>query len=369
MAVVVEKVVSPTTGRVSWVIVDEESCRPVAEVAEWVLFLHGAGRSPNTVRAYVPRVCWFLNWASGLGLDWRTVRVGDLARFKFTVEQTPKIHGGTRAGKSVNAVLIAVCEFLRFCASRGFVLSETIAGLSQPKYLAHLPTGFDVGEGGQFRMIRSRALKAPEVEVAPKTVTPDQLSAALTQARTARDRFLVLLLVRAGLRIGEMLGLRREDMHLLPTSTHLGCAHTGAHVHVVPRQNNSNSARAKGGRARVVPVEGEVVAQYREYLFERDQVPAAMDSDLVLVNLVGAQAGAPMSYSNAKQIVERIGNRCGFRLRPHMLRHTAGTTWTRAGVDIDVVQALLGHVSRASTAIYQHPDPQDLRAAVERVGV
>lgn len=35
-----------------------------------------------------------------------------------------------------------------------------------------------------------------------------------------------------------------------------------------------------------------------------------------------------------------------------MLRHTAATNWVRAGVDLDVVRALLGHVSLASTTVY-----------------
>jgi integrase len=35
-----------------------------------------------------------------------------------------------------------------------------------------------------------------------------------------------------------------------------------------------------------------------------------------------------------------------------MLRHTAATNWVRAGIDLDVVQALLGHASLASTTVY-----------------
>ncbi|MGW0875309.1 tyrosine-type recombinase/integrase [Streptomyces sp. NPDC002740] len=72
-----------------------------------------------------------------------------------------------------------------------------------------------------------------------------------------------------------------------------------------------------------------------------------------------------MRYSNAKQIIERAGDRCGFRARPHMMRHTAATRWIRSGVDPDVVQPLLGHVSSASTAVYLHATDEDLRAAVE----
>ena len=41
MSCAVEKVISPTTGQSGWVIVDEESMRPVAEASEWVLFMQG----------------------------------------------------------------------------------------------------------------------------------------------------------------------------------------------------------------------------------------------------------------------------------------------------------------------------------------
>jgi len=50
-----------------------------------------------------------------------------------------------------------------------------------------------------------------------------------------------------------------------------------------------------------------------------------------------------------------------------MLRHTAATNWVRAGVDLDVVQDLLGHVSPASTLVYLHARDEDRRRAVEAV--
>ena len=55
--------------------------------------------------------------------------------------------------------------------------------------------------------------------------------------------------------------------------------------------------------------------------------------------------GAPMCYRAAKGFFERLAKDCGFPVRPHMLRHTAATNWVRAGVDLDVVQRLLGHAS------------------------
>ncbi len=48
-------------------------------------------------------------------------------------------------------------------------------------------------------------------------------------------------------------------------------------------------------------------------------------------------------------------------------RHSAATAWVRAGTDLDVVQALLGHASLASMTVYLHARDEDKRRAVEAV--
>src|SRR6266540_1354098 len=67
-----------------------------------------------------------------------------------------------------------------------------------------------------------------------------------------------------GLRIGEALGLRRADMHLLPDSRGLGCTVVGAHVHVAHRAN-PNGALAKSRFPRSVPASDAVLASYADY--------------------------------------------------------------------------------------------------------
>ena len=109
-----------------------------------------------------------------------------------------------------------------------------------------------------------------------------------------------------------------------------------------------------------------LVEVFRRYAVERQADPVADGCDYVFVNRHGPGHGRPMSYSNAKQMVEAAGRRAGFRARPHMLRHTAATGWLRSGNAIDVVQALLGHASQSSTAVYLHASDADLRAAVDR---
>src|SRR5947209_3018036 len=90
-------------------------------------------------------------------------------------------------------------------------------------------------------------------------------------------------------------------------------------------------------------------------------------TEMVLVNLYHQPLGAPMTYRAAKGFFDRLAGECGFPVRPHMLRHSAATNWVRAGVDLDVVRALLGHASLASTTVYLHARDEDKRRTVEAV--
>jgi len=100
----------------------------------------------------------------------------------------------------------------------------------------------------------------------------------------------IVLLHDTGLRIGEALGLRREDMHLLPDSRSLGCAVVGAHVHV-RRRVNPNRSLAKSRFPRVVPASDDVLAAYGDYQAERSEVVGMSSSDMVLVNLYTSRWG------------------------------------------------------------------------------
>lgn len=366
MALRVEKAVSPIHPQVTWLLVDEETFALHPEGRAFSLFLRGAGRSPETMRAYIPRVARFLNWCAATGVDWRTVGLPDLARFKLTLETSPiGGEGRRRTGKSVNAVLTAVCEYLRFCAAHGFIDATVAARLSDRRFVTHLPAGADPGEFGH-RFVRARVLRAAEVTQAPDTLSRPQIGRLLSLCARVRDELLITVMVEGGLRVGEALGLRREDLHLLPDSSHLQCAVAGAHLHARPRQDNPNGARGKSGRPRAVPVTPEFVELYRRHLLERESVQQAHVCDFVFVNMTGPHAGRPMSYSNAQQLIARLGQRCSVKVHPHMFRHTAATNWVRGGAAIDVVQSLLGHAHQASTAVYLHASDADRRVAVDR---
>jgi integrase/recombinase XerD len=203
----------------------------------------------------------------------------------------------------------------------------------------------------------------------PEAATQAEWEALLEAAACWRDRFVLVLLWFGGLRIGEVLGLRRADLHFAGSSTSLGCRERGPHLHVVHRDGNPNRASAKSRHDRVVPVGAWVLAYYDRYAEERLACPAADRCDFVLVNLFHPPLGAPMTASAVRQWFRGLSRRAGLprAIHPHMLRHSAGTEMAEAGVGIEVVRALLGHGSITSAQAYVHPSPARLREAVEKV--
>jgi len=176
-------------------------------------------------------------------------------------------------------------------------------------------------------------------------------------------------MARAGLRRGELCGLRRSDVHLLNDSRLLGCEIARAHLHVVRRDDNPNGAWAKSRRQRVVPLDFLIVQAFDTYVFERMTVPRAAAGDFVVVNLFREPVGAPMRPDAVADLLAAASRRAVLprAVTPHRLRHAFGSNAADAGCGIDVVAELLGHASVSSSQVYLHPDPGRLRAAVDRV--
>jgi integrase/recombinase XerD len=363
------------SGDVSWVVVDGGTFDLHVEATSFLAGLRARDASVNTERVYAGRVALYLRFCSAKGLDWTDPGFLGLKAFQDHLIGEPLAPRGPRASVeprfrsrgAANAVMTSVCEFLKFGVIHGSVPARAVSMLASPKVLRYLPPGYDVGEDGQFRTVNAPVFRFTEVDRGYEALADEQIEQILGLTSHARDHFLIMLLACTGMRVGEALGLRREDMHLLASSRMVGCGIDGPHVHVRRRRDNANGALAKSRFPRAIPVTAELVAAYADYLHERDGVEAAADCDMVLVNLFRAPLGAPLTYSSAKDMFNRVARDAGFVVRPHMLRHSAATRWIRAGVARDVVQYLLGHVSASSMQPYLHVSDRDTRDAVERV--
>ena len=274
-----------------------------------------------------------------------------------------------RSARRVNGVLTAVRGMVVHAAETGQAPGDLVPLLYEVADDRDLPGQARDGDGRMSWRLRARhRLREPETRV--DRASDEEIVALLAACLSARDRLIVLLMARAGLRCGELCGLRRCDVHLLADSRPLGCEVARAHLHVTRREDNPNGAWAKSRRQRAVPLDFLVVQAFDTYELERAGIPAGCRERLRCWSTCSAGRSAP---------------RCGpapsvsWSLRPAgapgwtgtsrrtMLRHACGSNLLDAGGALDEAQDILGHMHPSSTQVYLHPDPARLREAVDRV--
>ncbi|MFF7251512.1 tyrosine-type recombinase/integrase [Embleya sp. NPDC008237] len=373
---VAERSTSPTTALQRWVVADTRTYTLHTETTAFLTGLRNKGRSPNTERAYAGRLALYLNYCHSHHIDWAApdfMTLSGLQQWLITEPLPPRstrIRPTTpryRTHNTANAVMTAITDFLGFGSLHGWVPAHTATLLSTPRLLRRPVPGHDTGEHGQWRHVQAATFRFRVTESGYQDLSRDRIRRMITTAPRARDRFLIALLATTGLRIGEALGLHREDLHLLASSHALGCPTRGPHIHVHRRTDNPNRALAKSRRPRTIPVTPELVTLYTDYQHERSRVPEAADNPMVFVNLFRAPLGRALSYPNTKAAFDRWARTADHPARPHMLRHSAATQWLRDGVERDVVQHLLGHASPLSMDHYRHVTESETRAAVDRL--
>lgn len=367
-----------------WTVLDGD----LAVVSEADSFLRhvrfGRDGSELTTRSYAGGIALFLRWCGRTGRHWHA-GVEQLGLFITWLRHAGPatsgvdvISGGhvlagpgagpVRSARRINGVLTAVRGFVTHAVTTGQAparLMPLIYELADDRDLPASARGEDEGRM-MWRMRARHRLHEPEPVV--DRASDEEIVALLRACRSARDRLIVLLMARGGLRRGELCGLRRSDVHLLANSRMLGCEVQRAHLHVV-RRANPNGAWAKSRRQRWVPLDFLVVRGLDGYEFERLAVPRAGESDFLLVNLFREPVGAPMRPDAINELMSACSRRAGLdrAIRPHQLRHAFGSNLADTGSGLDEIAELLGHTAMSSSQVYLHPDPTRLRDAVDRV--
>ena len=138
---------------------------------------------------------------------------------------------------------------------------------------------------------RGRPVRLPERQRLPRTLSLEQVAAVIDCQQRLRDRFLFALLASTGMRVGQALGLRHEDV-----------VSWERRIEIVPREGGSSRARSKRGAQGSVPVPGELIRLWSDYMHEEY---GALESDFVFVNLWKGEIGRPLSYSSVNELVRR----------------------------------------------------------------
>jgi site-specific recombinase XerD len=208
-----------------WTVVDHEY-RIVGDVDEYLRHLRfGQDCAESTTKAYAESLALYLRWCERSERDWRT-GAERLGAFVTWLKHTPSdpealsVGPGLPAVRSpgrINRVLAAVRGFLRHSVAVGNAPAEVLAMLFEISDDRHLPLEAR-GENILLNYVARPRHRLSEPEIRVDRASDGEVFALLGACRSARDRFIVIAMSRAGLRRGEVCGLRREDMHFVAES-------------------------------------------------------------------------------------------------------------------------------------------------------
>lgn len=270
--------------------------------------------SPGTLAMYRANLRLFGQWLGENGLTVATLSQANLRDYKNGLKERYK-------PTTINGKLVCVSLLLQWAVKNGHIQSNPMTKIKLVKLGEPYPKWLDHGQVDAIQQATQEAIQ----QARAKKLEPS-IKIALRQSA------IVVILLNTGLRVSELCDLKLGDV-----------------------QNGILTVKwGKGGKRREVPMNEqarvalnawlEVRKSKSEYLFETTQ---RMGRQLVQWHMA------------------ELGKRLGFRLTPHLLRHTFGKRLADKGIPLDRIAKLMGHSDINTTMIYTMPSLEDLRQAVK----
>jgi len=175
----------------------------------------------------------------------------------------------------------------------------------------------------------------------PIVLSVSEMLAILAELQSLRDRVLVTVLYSAGLRLGEVCRLRVENIDSARMLLHI--------------------RQAKGHKDRYVPLSPVALELLREWW--RQTHPSG------LLFPCANDPLRPIHHSTVQRALKLAVRRAGLtkRVSPRTLRHSFATHLMEQGMNLRVIQILLGHSHTRTTEIYTHVSPANARSPLDLI--
>lgn len=291
------------------------------------------GRSPKTVEAYYTDLHTFFCFMKAYK--------NNLAKDKLSEMDISDI--GPEFIRSIT--LSDVYEYLNYTMSERENNAKTRARKvsSLRSFFKYLTTKAHILEENPIQELEIPALK----KSLPKYLTLEQsleLLSHMDSSSPKRDFCMVTLFLNCGIRLSELVGLNLSNIHM---------------------HEKSMTVLGKGNKERLLYLNDACIRSIEEYLRERSQVTGIKEKNALFLS----SRGTRITARRVQQIIQRSLEQAGLAgqgFSTHKLRHTAATLlYQQGGVDIRVLQEMLGHVNLGTTEIYTHTSSQQLKEAAE----
>ena len=262
--------------------------------------------SPATIQSYQEDLRHFVGWLDEKAIDLKELtpeRLDDFLTFTAgQVEYSPT---------SVARHFSSLRGFLKYMQKEGEYDYSTESMLERPKLGHYLP----------------QYLTREEVD--------SVFESAANGKNPLRDTALFELMYSAGLRISETLGIKLSQLDL---------------------DNEWLTPIGKGNKQRLVPLGSKAKENLKAWI-EDGRPLTHPTTDNIILN----SRGKPMTRMGAWKIVQLHTAHLAKQVSPHTFRHSFATHCLEAGMDLRVLQELLGHADISTTQIYTHIDKEFIK--------
>jgi site-specific recombinase XerD len=213
--------------------------------------------------------------------------------------------------------------FIEHEQDRGMMLSTVRTKL----HCVNAFLGYAMDAGIIRTDVLARRIRLRKPETLPRAMDPDDVKQLLSVIDNLRDRAMIMVLLRTGMRIGELLSTRLQDLHVKDRK-----------IDIYEGEKNR--------QGRVVYLSDDAMDALKAWLKMRD---APKDF------LFYATGRKSMSYSTSHLVFERCLTKAGLAHKGyslHALRHTFASELLNAGMRIECLQPLMGHSSLDVTRRY-----------------
>ncbi|RTR31130.1 transposase [Robertmurraya yapensis] len=339
---------------VNYILIDSNG-KPVIPVVKYLKFLKN-NKAVNTLKTYCYHLKLYFEFLEQKKVDYLEVDINLLADFIGWLQNPrstnilfhQKSKKKKRTAKTINLIMTPVLGFYDYL----YRLEKTENRISDKvekeipvKNKGFKPFLYHLTQGDNEK---KNLLKLKEHKKRIKILKNNDLNKIIDSCKNLRDLFLINLLYDTGLRIDEALSLWIEDFNISDKSIKV------------------RKSKTRAGEGRTVYASSETMNLFQDYLFEIHD-GNGFDTNFVFVTLQGKNRGEPLTYGSAKAMVDRLVEETGIKFTPHTLRHTFATELHDEGVDIAIIQKLLGHEQVQTTiSLYIHPSDETIRREYEK---
>ncbi|MBI4215170.1 MAG: tyrosine-type recombinase/integrase [Parcubacteria group bacterium] len=279
-------------------------------------------RSAGTIKNYHFYLKRFDSWCQKQNItDISHVDLETIRKYRLALNRLYKENQETLSDKTQSYHLIALRSFFKYLAKSDIpaLAPEKIElGKSQPRTVAFL-------EVNDVEKLLNAPERFPQLEILQK-----------------RDKAIIETLFSTGLRVSELVKLKKEDINL---------------------ERGEFPVRGKGGKMRIVFLSERTIKAIKNYFDNRQDFSeyAFIRHDKADTEKNGQQAF--LSTRSVQRLIDKYRKTAGIvqEISPHTLRHSFATDLLINGADLRSVQELLGHRSITTTQIYTHITNKQLK--------